>query len=76
MMEFFRLLCLVYLIIDFIFTADVQLVGFLNSFFQCFHSILTLWIYNGQSEEIKQNIAELQVILARMEVSNDFVNIY
>ena len=49
-----------------------SLAGILN----CVNAALGLWIFNGQSEDIKESIDEIREDILRLKVSNKFVKVF
>ena len=70
LMAFFMLISQVYLTIDTAFSSEIQ-AHWLCHVAAISHSIngmLIMWIFNGQSEDIKLSIAEIQDNITKLEV--------
>ena len=55
---------------------DVHWLQILSQELMCWNAALLLWIFNGQSEDIKKSINDIQEILSNLEVSNGIIQIY
>ena len=70
LMSFFMLIGQVYLAIDLTFSSGIQIHWLQNvgGIIYALNSVLIMWIFNGQSEDIKQSITEIQANITKLEV--------
>ena len=70
LMAFLILIGNIYITIDIAFTKELQIhwLQYPTGIFYSLNGILTMWIFNGQSEDIKQSISEIQDDIMQLEV--------